>query len=295
MDNCGIDHRMTSPYHPQASGLTERANQTVTRSLIKMTKDDPDCWDKQIPTVLMGYRASKQASTKYSPFYMLHGHEMVLPINSKGRTVGTNHGEMPDSFLDSVFGPSKAVLKDCLANISSAQDTQAAHYARKQLHGSVTVKDHDPQPPEATVRTPAKSHPVATLTPAHHPTPVPSSPAVTKHVPSSAPTVSLPVTIENTPTPNKQATPNSPCKRTSDAPSHSKRRNKTELQVDDFIVVKVHKLVRKEGDRKGKLAPKVEGPYMVAGFTDENKQVAIIKDADGQTWTRRVVDLSLWE
>lgn len=86
LDKCGIDHRLTSPYHPQANGLTERANQTLTRSLIKMTKDDPDNWDKQIPTVLMGYRATKQASTKYSPFFMLHGHEMVMPINNKGFT-----------------------------------------------------------------------------------------------------------------------------------------------------------------------------------------------------------------
>lgn len=86
LDKCGIDHRLTSPYHPQANGLTERANQTLTRSLIKMTKDEPDNWDKQIPTVLMGYRATKQASTKYSPFFMLHGHEMVMPINNKGFT-----------------------------------------------------------------------------------------------------------------------------------------------------------------------------------------------------------------
>lgn len=86
LDKCGIDHRLTSPYHPQANGLTERANQTLTRSLIKMTKNDPDNWDKQIPTVLMGYRATKQASTKYSPFFMLHGHEMVMPINNKGFT-----------------------------------------------------------------------------------------------------------------------------------------------------------------------------------------------------------------
>ena len=94
LDKYGIDHRLTSPYHPQAHGLTERANQALTKALVKMTKEDPHNWDKQIPTILMGYRATKQASTKYSPFFMLHGHDMVLPINNQGRTVGADHGEL---------------------------------------------------------------------------------------------------------------------------------------------------------------------------------------------------------
>ena len=47
--------------------------------------EDSDNWDKQIPTVLMGYRATKQAFTKFSPFFMLHGLKMVRPTAKAGQ------------------------------------------------------------------------------------------------------------------------------------------------------------------------------------------------------------------
>jgi len=37
LDKLHINQRLTSPYHPQANGLTDRFNQTLTKSLIKMT------------------------------------------------------------------------------------------------------------------------------------------------------------------------------------------------------------------------------------------------------------------
>ena len=299
LDKCGIDHRLTSPYHPQANGLTERANQTLTRSLIKMTKEDPDNWDKQIPTILMGYRATKQASTKYSPSFMLHGHEMVMPINNKGRTVSAEHGELSEACLANLFGPSAAVLEDCLVNIDQAQDRQVAHYAKRQLHGAIPAKTVV-APPETVIAVPTlpinSSH-----TPAYKSTitTTPTAPIIiTDDVPSSSTAVPIQASItpmlESKVAVIKQEPLDSPDKRV-DSPHHQpKRRKKTEIQVDDFIVVKVHKMVRKDGNRKGKLAPKAEGPYLVAGFTDDSKQVAIIKDAGGQTWTKRVADLSLW-
>lgn len=82
-----------------------------------MTNEDPSNWDKQIPTVLMDYRGTRQASTKYSPFFTLHGHEMVLPIHNKGKTVDAEYGEDSELFSAELFGPSVAVLDKALANI----------------------------------------------------------------------------------------------------------------------------------------------------------------------------------
>ncbi len=134
LNRCGIDHRLTSAYHPQANGLTERANQTLIKSLIKMTQEDPLNWDMQFPTVLMGYRATRQASTKYSPFFMLHGHEMVLPIHNKGRTVDAEHGEESELFSAELCGPSVAVLDKALANITVAQTKQTTTWNRRSIY-----------------------------------------------------------------------------------------------------------------------------------------------------------------
>ena len=52
------DHRITSAYHPQSNGLTERFNQTLSRCLAKITDESHSDWDMKIDTVLLGYRAS---------------------------------------------------------------------------------------------------------------------------------------------------------------------------------------------------------------------------------------------
>ena len=51
----------------------------------------------------------------------------------------------------------------------------------------------------------------------------------------------------------------------------------------------------KEGDRKSKLVPKAEGPCIIYGFTDSSKKLAIIEDAKGISWHKRVANFSLWE
>lgn len=77
-------------------------------------------------------------------------------------------------------------------------------------------------------------------------------------------------------------------------PIRRKRVARLTLNEGDFVVVKIYKLVRNDGDRKGKLVPKAEGPYLVQGFTDDTQQMVIIADANGVTWTKRVADLSKW-
>jgi hypothetical protein len=43
---CGIDHKITSPYHPNTNGLVERFNQTLIRALKKHCEDDIEEWDR---------------------------------------------------------------------------------------------------------------------------------------------------------------------------------------------------------------------------------------------------------
>ena len=38
-------------------------------------------WDQLLDNVLFAYRTSRQASTKYTPFYLMYGREARLPID----------------------------------------------------------------------------------------------------------------------------------------------------------------------------------------------------------------------
>lgn len=74
----GTEHRVTSAYHPQSNGLSERFNQTLIDSLVKRCHDNQHDWDRHIDSILFAYRTSKQRSTKLTPFFVMHIREANL-------------------------------------------------------------------------------------------------------------------------------------------------------------------------------------------------------------------------
>ncbi|XP_041840373.1 uncharacterized protein LOC121639280 [Melanotaenia boesemani] len=72
----GIRGMRTTPYHPQTDGLTERFNQTLKQMLRKFVDDTGSDWDQWLPYLLFAYREVPQASTGFSPFELLYGHEV---------------------------------------------------------------------------------------------------------------------------------------------------------------------------------------------------------------------------
>ena len=49
--------------------------------MAKVVNECQSDWDKKIDTVLMGYRASQQALTKQSPYFVLFQQDMQLRID----------------------------------------------------------------------------------------------------------------------------------------------------------------------------------------------------------------------
>ena len=66
----------TTPYHPQTDGLVERFTQTLKTILRKVAAKEGRDWDKLIPYILFAYREVLQASTGFSPFELLYGHNV---------------------------------------------------------------------------------------------------------------------------------------------------------------------------------------------------------------------------
>lgn len=129
------EHRITSAYHPQTNGLTERFNQTLTRCLAKVVDEYQSDWDERIDTVLMGYRASRQALTKQSPYFMLFQQDMQLPIDSEVLPQAQNlDQEDPDAIttrIAQLLQSREEAFKDAEANIALAQKKQKETYDRK--------------------------------------------------------------------------------------------------------------------------------------------------------------------
>ena len=119
----------------QTNGLTERFNQTLTRCLAKIVNDTQTDWDEKIDTVLMGYRASQQTSTKHSPYFILFQQHMQLPIDNEVLPL-LNHLESEgeddlDQKIDSLLAARKKAFQKAESNITAAQKRQKETYDRK--------------------------------------------------------------------------------------------------------------------------------------------------------------------
>ncbi len=122
----------------QTNGLTERFNQTLSRSLAKITEEAHEDWDVKLDTVLMGYRASRQASTKFSPYYMLFQKEMRLPIHTEVGPDLETQSEQDDPkqkdsevIMEELLIAREQAFKKAEENIMAAQKTQKETYDRK--------------------------------------------------------------------------------------------------------------------------------------------------------------------
>ena len=72
----GVEHKLTSAYHPRSNGLTERFNRTLIEALKKHCQTEPKHWHKWIPYVLMSHRCRINPTTNYTPFELMFGRKM---------------------------------------------------------------------------------------------------------------------------------------------------------------------------------------------------------------------------
>jgi transposase InsO family protein len=76
-----IQHHKSSPYHPQANGTMEAFNKIMERGLTKVCCANREDWDDRVPTVLWAYRTTTKKLHRYTPFQLVYGKEVVVPVD----------------------------------------------------------------------------------------------------------------------------------------------------------------------------------------------------------------------
>jgi hypothetical protein len=79
----GTTLTMSTAYHPQTDGQTERTNRTLEEMLRSFVNFEQNDWDRHLDTAEMAYNNSKHASTGFTPFYLDHGQEIALPLDNE--------------------------------------------------------------------------------------------------------------------------------------------------------------------------------------------------------------------
>ena len=140
----GIRQIFTTAYHPQANGKLERFHKTLAEGLSHYVNACGNNWDTLVPLYLMAFRNTPHGTSGYSPYYMLHGCEMILP------SLQDLKAKLSPEVRDSEHAPRLENLK---ANLRSAykfareharksHDTNKQYYDRRARDRNFSVGDH---------------------------------------------------------------------------------------------------------------------------------------------------------
>ena len=69
----GTKLRLSSAYHPQSDGSTERANRTVTQMLRQCIHPDQKNWVSKLPAIEFAINSARSESTGFAPFFLNFG------------------------------------------------------------------------------------------------------------------------------------------------------------------------------------------------------------------------------
>jgi hypothetical protein len=78
---CGIKLLNSSPYYAQANGQAKSSNKTLVKLIKKNIEDNPKRWHEVLSEALWAHRISGHGATKVTPFDLVYGQEVVLPID----------------------------------------------------------------------------------------------------------------------------------------------------------------------------------------------------------------------
>jgi 6-pyruvoyl-tetrahydropterin synthase len=70
----------SSPYYAQANGQAEANNKVLIKIIKKRIKDNLRKWHEKLSEALWAHRTSRHRATKVTPFELVYGQEVVLPV-----------------------------------------------------------------------------------------------------------------------------------------------------------------------------------------------------------------------
>ena len=98
----GTELRMSSSFHPQSDGATERANRTITQMLRQCVAPDQRDWVLKLPAIEFAINSASSQTTGYAPFVLNYGRmprSMIWNSNTEYPGVRTFAQRMKDAVL----------------------------------------------------------------------------------------------------------------------------------------------------------------------------------------------------
>lgn len=134
-----IDKLQTTAYHPASNGIVERSHQTIMSTLSQFVDSDQRNWDVWLPYVMLAYRATPHSTTRYSPYYLLHGREMRLPTDWVREEIQIDLSE--DDLVQEVKQRIQIASQKVIDNTQQRKESSKQLYDLKAREKQVSVGD----------------------------------------------------------------------------------------------------------------------------------------------------------
>ena len=108
-----IKHKMSSAYHPQTDGQTERMNRTLEEMLRAYIPVTGDNWSRSLACAEFAINNAKQASTKETPFFLNYGYTPHTPITLEFRDT-VKHPSVKSGTFAKLMADNLIKAKRCL-------------------------------------------------------------------------------------------------------------------------------------------------------------------------------------
>ena len=81
IERYSISHTTLTPYYPKGNDQAKAFNKRLLKILGKMSQKNGKGWKEELPTALWAYRTTKSQAIGASPFCLVYGIEVVIPID----------------------------------------------------------------------------------------------------------------------------------------------------------------------------------------------------------------------
>jgi hypothetical protein len=127
----GTKLKMSSPYHPQTDGQTERANRVIEDMLRAYVSFELDDWDEHLTAVEFAYNNAQQASTRHTPFMLDCGQHPHTPMDIADVNTAASVPAAEEVLQQMTQHMTKA--KECLEQAQERQKRNADRTRREEV------------------------------------------------------------------------------------------------------------------------------------------------------------------
>ena len=134
----GATHLYSTVYHPQTNGQIERFNATMDGKIAALCNERRTNWDEILPFVTFNYNTAIHATTRITPFELMHGRKATLPFDQQDAIISLTqdptHVQKLNAYVDELSSTARS-------NITKSQQQYKTRYDSNRQDLQLKVND----------------------------------------------------------------------------------------------------------------------------------------------------------